>query len=360
MGLALLGFILDFLNMEMEKKKKQLSEIERNFQAQIEKVVSLRELDEKSSLFLGRKSPLNLLLKDLKNLSLEEKKELGPLASRLRSEMEAKIKEKEDQLKEKEAAEKNWLDVTQPGEKRTFGRLNLLSQTQKEIEEIFLQMGFEIADGPEIEDEWHNFDGLNMPKNHPARDMQDTFWLKTEKGQEKKVARTQTSNCQIRFLENHRPPFQIIAPGRTFRYEASDSTHHFNFHQFEALVVGREINIGQFKNLAQSFFSRFFQRDLKVRLRPSYFPFTEPSFEFDISCAMCAGVGCRACKNVGWLEIGGAGMVNQRVFEACGYQRNEWQGLAWGFGIERLAMMKYKVDDIRLFLGGDLRFIRQF
>lgn len=346
--------------MVIDDKKKQLEAIGKIFEKKIEEMNSLEACEKLKIFFLGRKSELNLFLKNLKDFSLEEKKLWGPLASNLKKKIETELEAKEDFLKENELNEKNWLDVTGPGKKHRQGKLNLLSQTQKEIEDIFLQMGFQIADGPEIEDDWHNFDALNMPKDHPARDMQDTFWLKTKKGQEKKVARTHTSNCQIRFLEKNQPPFQIIVPGRTFRYEASDSTHNFNFHQFEALVVGKEINVGNFKDIAQKFFSRFFGRDLEIRLRPSYFPFTEPSFEFDISCAMCAGQGCRACKNVGWLEIGGAGMVNQRVFESCGYQRNEWQGFAWGFGIERLAMMKYQVDDIRHFLGGDLRFIRQF
>lgn len=344
----------------MEAKKSLLMEIKKSFKEALEKVDSLEKSEKQRIFFLGRKSQLNLFLKKIKDFSLEEKKILGPLANDLKKEIENSLMEREQQLKEADLNKKKWIDVTRPGEEKIIGRLNLISQTQREIENIFLQMGFQIADGPEIEDDWHNFDALNVPKDHPARDMQDTFWLKTASGKEKKVARTHTSNCQIRFLEKNNPPFQIIVPGRVFRYEASDSTHNYNFHQFEALVVGKKINVGNFKDVAQKFLSCFFEKELKIRLRPSYFPFTEPSFEFDISCEMCYGKGCRACKNVGWLEIGGAGMVNQRVFEACGYDRNEWQGFAWGFGLERLAMMKYKVDDARLFLGGDLRFIKQF
>lgn len=344
----------------METKKSFLKEIKKSFKEALLKIDSLEKIEKQKIFFLGRKSQLNFFLKEIKDFSLEEKKVLGPLANDLKKEIEKSLADKEMQLKEKELSEKNWIDVTQKGEEKNIGRLNLISQTQREIENIFLQMGFQIADGPEIEDDWHNFDALNVPKDHPARDMQDTFWLKTAVGKEKKVARTHTSNCQIRFLKKNKPPFQIIVPGRVFRYEASDSTHNYNFHQFEALVVGKEINVGNFKDVAQKFFSCFFEKEVEIRLRPSYFPFTEPSFEFDISCVMCDGKGCRACKNVGWLEIGGAGMVNQRVFEACGYKRNQWQGFAWGFGLERLAMMKYKVDDIRFFLGGDLRFIKQF
>jgi phenylalanyl-tRNA synthetase alpha chain len=221
-------------------------------------------------------------------------------------------------------------------------------------------MGFEIADGPEVEDDFHNFDALNMPSEHPARDMQDTFWLKNEKNEKQVLLRTHTSNVQVRYMETHKPPFRIIAPGRIFRNESTDANHEHTFHQFEALVVGDDISVANFKFIAQEFFSRFFKKEITVRLRPSYFPFTEPSFEFDISCTVCGGEGCKSCKNSGWLEIGGAGMVNQNVFVASGYPRNKYQGFAWGFGLERLAMMKYKIDDIRHFHAGDLRFISQF
>jgi phenylalanyl-tRNA synthetase alpha chain len=204
-----------------------------------------------------------------------------------------------------------------------------------------------------------------MPKDHPARDMQDTFWLKqeakNEKGEKQKlVARTHTSNTQVRYMEKYKPPFRIIVPGRTFRYESTDAFHEHTFFQFEALVVGDDISIANFKDVAEKFFTLFFERDVTIRLRPSYFPFTEPSFEFDISCTVCDGKGCSSCKHSGWLELGGAGMVNQKVFESAGYERGRYQGFAWGFGLNRLAMMKYKINDIRLFAGGDLRFIKQF
>ena len=254
-----------------------------------------------------------------------------------------------------------------PAKKLQRGHLHPLSRIQYEIEDIFTSMGFEIADGPEVETEFYNFDALNIPKDHPARDMQDTFWLKNNeqlttnnKQQEKIVMRTQTSDVQIRFMEKHTPPFRIIAPGRVFRRESTDTTHDHTFHQFEALMVGDDITVGNLKFVAQQFFSRFFKKEVEIRLRPSYFPFTEPSFEFDINCLVCGGKGCSSCKWAGWLELGGAGIVNQNVFEAVGYPRNKYQGFAWGFGLERLAMMKYKIDDVRLFHSGDLRFIKQF
>jgi phenylalanyl-tRNA synthetase alpha chain len=238
-------------------------------------------------------------------------------------------------------------------------------------------LGFAIADGPEIETEHYNFDALNVPADHPARDMQDTFWLASMKSldegglksvnsqppndnKEKYLLRTHTSPVQVRYMETHTPPFRIIIPGRVFRNESTDASHEHTFHQFECLMVGDDVSIANFKWVAETFFSRFFGKALSIRLRPSFFPFTEPSFEFDISCTLCDGSGCSVCKQSGWLEIGGAGMVNQRVFEAAGYPRGKYQGFAWGFGITRLAMMKYHISDIRLFMSGDLRFIRQF
>ena len=219
-------------------------------------------------------------------------------------------------------------------------------------------MGFEIVEGPELETDWYNFTSLNFPFDHPARDMQDTFWVKSPK--EKMVLRTHTSPVQVRYMEKRKPPFRIIVPGRVYRNEATDAAHEHTLHQFEALVVGNDINVGNFKHIAKQFFSAFFGKNIDIRLRPSFFPFTEPSFEFDISCTVCGGKKCPSCKNAGWLEIGGAGMVNQNVFVSAGYPRNKYQGFAWGFGIERLAMMKYKIDDIRWFESGDLRFIKQF
>lgn len=333
------------------------------------KVDSLEKLENLRVKLLGRKSELTKILKGLKDLSVEKKKKIGSIANQARMKIEKLLKKEKLILQTEADKKKNWVDVTAPGKKQYLGKLNLISQVQREIEEIFTAMGFEIADGPEIEDEWHNFSALNIPKDHSARDMQDSFWLEASgtndknKRSERKnyLPRTHTSNGQIRYMENNQPPFRIVAPGRTFRNEALDATHEHTFHQFEALVVGDDISVANFKDIAQKFFSRFFRiDDLKVRLRPSYFPFTEPSFEFDISCTVCGGAGCKACKDGGWLEIGGAGMVNQRVFEAVGYPKDKYQGFAWGFGLERLAMMKYKVDDIRLFAGGDLRFVRQF
>lgn len=328
--------------------------------------------------FLGRKSEFVGILRQLKDVSVQEKKEVGQLANSVKVEIQNLLNQKKKNLSSTFDTQAEKIDVTIPAKKLRQGHLHPLTKIQNEIEDIFTSMGFEIADGPEVEDEFHNFDALNIPKDHPARDMQDTFWLKTRTDTDKMqtiadeirtnadnfgeriLLRTHTSNVQIRYMEKHQPPFRIIAPGRIYRNDSIDATHEHTFHQFEALVVGDDINVGNFKFVAQEFFSKFFKKDIQIRIRPSFFPFTEPSFEFDISCTVCGGKGCSTCKNAGWLEIGGAGMVNQNVFVAAGYPRNKYQGFAWGFGLERLAMMKYKIDDIRHFHGGDLRFIKQF
>ena len=341
--------------------KQKIVEIKQEALIEIKSAASMEVVGELRIKYLGRKSDFTNILRGLKDLGGEERKEVGQLANTVKLEMESVFAEKENELKKKSfdfVTEK--IDVTMPAKKIMRGHLHPLSKIQYEIEDIFNSMGFEIADGPEVETEFYNFDALNIPKDHPARDMQDTFWLKSENEKEKIVMRTQTSDVQIRYMEKHKPPFRIIAPGRVFRRESTDTTHDHTFHQFEALMVGEDITVGNLKFVAQQFFSKFFKADVEIRLRPSYFPFTEPSFEFDINCLVCGGKGCSSCKWAGWLELGGAGIVNQNVFEVVGYPRNKYQGFAWGFGLERLAMMKYKIDDVRLFHGGDLRFIKQF
>ncbi len=359
--------------------KEKIEKIKEEAQAAVENVKTAEDVLQLEIQFLGRKSEFVGILRQLKDVSAEEKREVGQLANAVKVEIQNLLEQKKKNLASTFDAEAEKIDVTVPAVKLRRGHLHLLTQIQNEIEDIFTSMGFEIADGPEAEDEFHNFDALNVPKDHPARDMQDTFWLRSqtsadktqtkadnrqndieEKKGERILLRTHTSNVQIRYMETHEPPFRIIAPGRVYRNDSMDATHAHTFHQLEALVVGDDINVGNFKFVAQEFFSKFFKKEIKVRIRPSYFPFTEPSFEFDISCTVCGGKGCSACKNGGWLEVGGAGMVNQNVFVAAGYPRGKYQGFAWGFGLERLAMMKYKISDIRLFHSGDLRFIKQF
>ncbi|PIP27022.1 MAG: phenylalanine--tRNA ligase subunit alpha [Candidatus Moranbacteria bacterium CG23_combo_of_CG06-09_8_20_14_all_39_10] len=349
--------------------KEKIENLKKQFLAEIEKMkLSEERLFELEKKYTGRKSEFIAILKSLKDLSPEERKRIGELANDTKNKIWEIIKNKRREISENSFnSEKEKIDVTIPGKKKSVGHLNPISLVIRDIEDIFTSMGYEIADGPEIETGWYNFDALNIPKDHPARDMQDTFWLRpqtnadgTRKDAENFSMRSQTSAVQARYMEKHQPPFRIIVPGKVFRKEATDTTHDHTFYQFEALIVGENVNVGNLKFTAKEFFSAFFKQDVNVRLRPSYFPFTEPSFEFDISCTVCGGSGCRACKGGGWLELGGAGMVNQNVFVSAGYPRNKYQGFAWGFGLERLAMMKYKIDDVRLFHSGDLRFVKQF
>lgn len=324
-------------------------------------VATGESLTEWENLYLGRKSEFNALLKGLKDLPPEERKAVGVFGNQAKQELLAQLEVKKETLAQSGVdglgAE---FDVTLPGLGMSAGHLHPITQIEHEIEDIFTSMGFALADGPEVESEWYNFDALNFPPDHPARDMQDAFWLEGEWGKKKYLPRTHTSSVQVRYMETHTPPFEIIIPGRIFRNEATDASHEHTFHQFECLVVGESVSVANFKYLAETFFTTFFGKKVEVRLRPSFFPFTEPSFEFDVNCLLCSGGGCSVCKGTGWLEIGGAGMVHQNVFEAAGYKRNQYQGFAWGFGLTRLAMMKYKITDIRLLMSGDLRFIRQF
>lgn len=319
--------------------------------------------------FLGRKSALNQFLKSLSSLPPEERREWGSRANEIKREVTAAYEAAKARLEGMAFdAEAEWVDVTDPGEMLPVGHLHILTRVERDICDIFRSLGFDIADGPEVETEFYSFDALNIPADHPARDMQDTFWLKSKNNErrttnnrnQRLALRPQTSAAQVRYMEKHTPPFRIIVPGKCFRAEATDSTHEHTFHQFEMLVVDKKTSVGNLKYIAEMFFSKFFGKTVHVRLRPSYFPFVEPGFEFDISCLACDRKGCSSCRHAGWLELGGAGMVNQNVFVSAGYERNAYQGYAWGFGLERLAMMKYKIPDIRLFQSGDLRFLNQF
>jgi phenylalanyl-tRNA synthetase alpha chain len=339
--------------------ESEILQIKKEALESIEKAVQEADVFALRVKYLGRKSAFNNILKNIKNLSPEERQKVGMLANEVKKEIENAMEQKEKSLK-KFDLEAEKIDVTLLGKKIQRGHLHILTQVQNEIKDIFSGMGFEIADGPEVETEFYNFDALNMPEHHSARDMQDTFWLRQKFQNERLALRTQTSAAQVRYMEKNKPPLRIIVPGKCFRREATDLTHEHTFYQFEALMADENMNVGHLKYVAQEFFSKFFGQKVKIRLRPSFFPFTEPSFEFDINCVFCNGKGCRPCKNAGWLEIGGAGMVNQNVFVAAGYPREKYKGFAWGFGLERLAMMKYGINDIRLFHSGDLRFIKQF
>jgi phenylalanyl-tRNA synthetase alpha chain len=264
-------------------------------------------------------------------------------------------------LQEKEyekAMQEDWIDITRPGKRAIEGSLHPLTKTIYELEDIFGGMGFEVVTGPQIETEWYNFDALNIPPNHPARDLFDTFWLKPKN--KNLLLRTHTSSVQLRYMQKNHPPIRIIAPGRVFRHEATDASHEAQFYQIEGLMVDAEISVANFRAVIFEALRKFFKKDISMRLRPSYFPFVEPGFEVDIACIACDGRGCVVCGKTGWLELMGAGMVHPNVLDAAGYNPKNLQGFAFGIGIDRLTMMKYKIDDIRLFYASDLRFLNQF
>ncbi|MBI4975482.1 phenylalanine--tRNA ligase subunit alpha [Candidatus Peregrinibacteria bacterium] len=326
---------------------------------------NLENLQNLETEILGRKGKLTLILRGIKDLSDEEKRTVGQLSNKVKTslekEFEHKIKELENTSIEKELG-KTFFDTTIPGKTRQLGHIHPLSQVQEEVERIFSQMGFAVMDGPEVESEYYNFEGLNIPKDHPARDMQDTFFIQSKEDQShgKLVLRTHTSPAQIRTMEKYGAPLRIIVPGRVFRYEATDASHDATFYQVEGLLIDKDISLSHLKGVMAQFLTRLFGQPVKVRFRPGYFPFVEPGLEVDFSCLLCEGKGCRVCKHSGWMEFMGAGMVHENVLKAGGINPKEYQGWAFGFGLTRLVMMRYKIDDIRLLTNSDLRFIKQF
>jgi len=342
-------------------KLEEVLALGENFKRELSAITNAKALEELRVKYLGRKGgKLTEILSSLKNLSVEEKRKIGPAANALRGKIEAALENKAAEFEG--AAVMGDLDVTMPGKKIETGHLHPLTLLENRIREIFLGMNFSVVEGPEVESEYYNFDALNIPAGHPARDMWDTFWLKhSAKGGmfarpnsqsefglgQKLLLRTHTSPMQIRYMKKHQPPLQIIVPGRVFRFEATDASHEINFHQVEGLMVGKNISLANLKFVIEHFFRQLFGAKTKIRFRPSYFPFTEPSLEVDIEW------------KGDWLEVMGAGMVHPSVFENVKYPKGT-QGFAFGLGLERLAMIKYKIDDVRLFYSGDLRFIKQF
>lgn len=324
---------------------------------EIEKIRNIKDLDRAWQKYLGKRGEVLKIFRDLKNLSRSDREKVGKKANELKVKIQALIKKRKSEIEKLKKEDKKSIDVTLPGKKISIGHLHLLSRVLEEIEEIFKTMGFQIVQGPEIESEWYNFDALNLPKDHPARDIWDTLWLKDpeNKGKESKcLLRTHTSPVQIRYMEKHNPPFRIVAPGRIFRHEATDTTHDIQFYQLEGLMVGKNISLANLKAVLIDFFWNFFGKKVKARFRTGFFPFTEPSIEVDILGDVGKGKGRE------WLELLGAGMVHPNVLKAVGLNPKNWQGFAFGMGVDRLAMIKYKVDDIRLFYNGNLQFLKQF
>jgi phenylalanyl-tRNA synthetase alpha chain len=325
--------------------------------ADVDSSTTLAALDDVRVRILGKKGLLTEQLKSLGSLSAAERPEAGQRINDAKASIQAALEMHRIRL-EQAALEKDLtkgtIDVTLPGRGQERGSMHPVTRTRLRIERIFAQAGFQVASGPEVEDDFHNFEALNIPRNHPARAMHDTFYFP-----DGRLLRTHTSPVQIRSMRSQSPPLAVIAPGRVYRMD-SDMTHTPMFHQVEGMAVGENVSFANLKGMLHTFVERFFERPLGMRLRPSYFPFTEPSAEADIECVFCNGAGCRVCKHTGWLEILGCGMIHPNVLAAAGIDSERWQGYAFGMGIDRLAMLRYGVDDLRLFFENDLQFLKQF
>ena len=343
--------------------KEQLETIYKNAQEDLAKAASLNDLEEIRGKYLSRKGEFNEIKKNLKNLSNEDKRIVGSLANEITKNLETALQAKHDEFYKKELDEKlskERLDITLPGKFVPQGHVHPITSTTNEIVSILQSLGFSVvpdAFSPEVETEYYNFDALNVPKDHPARDVQDTFYTKIAKNI---VLRSQTSNSQIRAMEGKNPPIRVIAPGRVYRNENINARKNNFFHQIEGLYVDKNITFGDLKGVLNEFIRIYFGASRPTRFRSSFFPFTEPSAEVDVQCIMCEGKGCRTCSGTGWLEVLGCGMVDPNVLREVGIDPDVYTGFAFGMGVERLAMLKYAIDDIRLFFNNDVRFLKQF
>jgi phenylalanyl-tRNA synthetase alpha chain len=337
--------------------QQELDELVRKAEAAVAEAGDLAALDQVRVRLLGKKGELTARMQTLGGLPPEQRREAGKVINTAKQAVQQLLESRQDTLQEAELHAKlaqEAIDVTLPGRGQQPGGLHPVTRTLQRIEKLFAQLGFEVAEGPEIEDDYHNFEALNIPESHPARAMHDTFYVDAHT-----VLRTHTSPVQIRVMEKRQPPLRVIAPGRVYRCD-SDLTHTPMFHQVEGLLVDENVSFADLKGILDDFLRNFFEKDLAVRFRPSYFPFTEPSAEADIQCVMCGGEGCRVCSHTGWLEVLGCGMVHPKVFEHVQVDNERFTGFAFGMGVERLAMLRYGVNDLRLFFENDLRFLRQF
>jgi len=337
--------------------EEKLQALRQEVEAALGSVGNEATLQNLKAKYVGRKGVLTEILKGMKDLSDSERPKMGKLVNETKVVIEGLFDSKFESLrdeKKKQALSQEKIDVTLPGRGVTSGALHPVTQVMEEIIDIFQRMGFQVAEGPEVESDYYNFEALNIPRNHPARDMQDTFYVSDEV-----VLRTHTSPVQIRVMETQEPPVKIIAPGRVYRCD-SDVSHTPMFHQIEGLLVDEDVTFGDLKGVITEFLRLVFGENLGVRFRPSFFPFTEPSAEVDIECVICGGQGCRVCKETGWLEILGCGMVDPEVYKSVGFDADRYSGFAFGMGIERITMLKFGINDIRLFFENDIRFLRQF
>ncbi|MFK7786354.1 MAG: phenylalanine--tRNA ligase subunit alpha [Crocinitomicaceae bacterium] len=334
---------------------EKIKEIEAEIEAF--KISSKENLEQFRIKFLGSKGVVKGLFGELKTVANEQRREMGQLMNALRNTAQEHFDKAKDTL-ESQVDEESKLDVSRPGDQITVGARHPLSIVRSEIIEIFSRIGFMVSEGPEIEDDWHNFSALNFPPEHPARDMQDTFFI--EKGEEEIALRTHTSSVQVRVMENEQPPIRTISPGRVYRNEAISARAHCFFHQVEGLYIDKDVSFADLKQTLMYFAKEMFGEKAQIRLRPSYFPFTEPSAEVDVSCTICNGKGCNVCKYTGWLEILGCGMVDPNVLESSNIDSKTYSGFAFGMGVERIAQLKYRVNDLRLYSENDVRFLKQF
>lgn len=340
--------------------KERLLALQSEALQELERVENAQQLNDLRVKYLGKKGPLTEILRGMGALSAEERPVIGQVANDVRGSIEAVVEAKQAGFAQAETAMRlgaETIDVTLPGRPAPHGAVHPLNKVIQEIEDIFIGMGYTIAEGPEVEKDYYNFEALNLPKNHPARDMQDSFYITDEL-----LMRTHTSPVQVRTMEKKQGevPVKIICPGRVYRRDDDDATHSHVFTQIEGLVIDKHIRMSDLKGTLLQFVQEMFGKQASIRMRPSFFPFTEPSAEVDVSCMMCGGHGCRTCKHTGWLEILGSGMVHPRVLEMSGYDPAEYSGFAFGMGVERIAMLKYGIDDIRHFYTNDLRFLKQF
>ncbi len=338
--------------------KQQLEQIKAAALLAIDAAESAQDIENVRVKYLGKKGELTAILKQMGSLSAEERPVMGQLVNSAKGELEAAITEKNDRIKsaaDELKLKEETIDITLPAKSSAVGKLHPLNTVLDDMIDIFQSMGFDVVDGPEVETDYYNFECLNVPADHPARDMQDTFYLG-----EGLLLRTQTSAAQIRTMETRKPPIRVICPGRVFRADEVDATHSPVFHQIEGLVVDKGITMCDLKGVLEQFAHEIYGADTKVKFRPSFFPFTEPSVEVDVSCSECGGKGCRVCKGAGWIEILGAGMVHPNVLRSCGIDPEEYSGFAFGIGLDRLTTTRYKISDIRLLFENDKRFLQQF
>ncbi|MFZ4632047.1 MAG: phenylalanine--tRNA ligase subunit alpha [Patescibacteria group bacterium] len=341
--------------------KNQIEKLREEFIKQLEQVKNSESLRELELKYLSRKGEFSEIMHGLKDLSIELRKDLGELANSAKTEMQTKFEEVRQSL-ETYGKKSEFIDATLPGEKFSNGHLNPITLVQNELEDLFSSLGFIIGDGPELESDYYNFTALNIPPYHPARDMQDTFYIdsKNKDGQYDLLMRTQTSPVQIRMMQKHGAPLKVIIPGRCFRNEATDARHEHTFYQVEGLMIGKDINFANLKSMLEIVGKKLFGPSTELRMRPKFYPFVEPGNNGEYTCFLCQGKGCRVCKHTGWLEIVGAGLVHPDVLRAGGIDPEVYSGFAFGFGLNRLAMLKYNINDVRLFNSGDIKFLEQF